>query len=88
MSFNLVSVYNLTANGAIQEVDIPNGAISVMIKGRSADVLMYGSIAGTEYFTISSGDNLVIDTHNMGSCSLYLKATNGVVIELLYQMRR
>ena len=86
---SLVSIDNVTGTGAIQTVAIPAGPVaSVAIHGRSGDVLVYGAAAGAEYYTIPSGTFIIVSTHNMAEKVLYLKATAGQVIELLYQIVR
>lgn len=86
MPASLVTVENKTANGDINTYTIPY-ACSVTIRGRTTDVLVYDADE-INYFTISSGSALTINTHNMKGDTLHLKADNGAVIELIYQARR
>lgn len=83
-----VNVVNVTGTGAIQAVTIPSPVCSVSIRGRTVAVEIYDSATGSDYFTIAAGASFGIDSHNLTDDTLYLKTTNGAIIEIIYQVRR
>lgn len=84
---NVLNFYNLTLTNAGTEYSqtIPSMVKKIIIKARTADIKfgLSGS-TGTTYFTISTGQTLILEDLNFAIQSLcFQSATAGTVVEII-----
>lgn len=79
----MARIYNITADGNFNKLDLPGTYGSLKFQARTAVDIQVRYPGQTDFWTIKSGDNSGDFPGQFGAQGLEVKAANGTVIEVI-----